>query len=232
MGVGAQGKEVHKIVQVDLPIPLGIGIERQVHARQLAGQALAVRIHGFAVFVLVEHFGIVGVAAFGVVAQQRQHTFRLLALQNLAPALAVGARLGAQLVGRRDIIFLVQDGIARRIFIDVGGAVTDPLARHEDGQLDVVLDLAHFEGRRVAVAHEVVDQPGVVAGLARALAVRNAGRLDHRRVVAHVIDDADEAVVEDGDRLEKDFLKGRHRGAPGLVAIHPLGLDLGPLLGA
>ena len=110
--------------------------------------------------------------------------------------------------------------------------MTDPLAGHEDGQLDVVLDLAHLERRGVTVAHEVVDQPGVVASLARALAIRDASRLDHRRVVAHVIDDADEAVVKDRDRLEKDFLQGRHGGAPGLVAIRPLGRDLGFLFGA
>src|SRR5690349_21286746 len=38
--VGAQAEEVHEVVEIDLPIPLGVEVEAQVHARELARQAL------------------------------------------------------------------------------------------------------------------------------------------------------------------------------------------------
>ena len=47
----------------------------------------------------------------------------------------------------------------------------------------------------------------------RDVAVRDAGGLDDRRVVAHVVDDADEAVVEDLEGLAQDGVEGGGGGA-------------------
>src|SRR5947207_2589465 len=52
---------------------------------------------------------------------------------------------------RRDVELVVEDRIARRIFVDVGGTVADPLPRDKDRQFDVILDLAHLERGRMAV---------------------------------------------------------------------------------
>ena len=59
-------------------------------------------------------------------------------------------------------------------------------------------------------------------------AVGDAGGLDDGGVVAHVVDDADEAVVEDGDRLAEAGLEaGGDRAAGG--AFGEGGGDLGLL---
>src|SRR3546814_11426287 len=42
--VGPQAEKVQQVVQVALPVPLGIGVEGQVHPRQLAGEPAARRI--------------------------------------------------------------------------------------------------------------------------------------------------------------------------------------------
>ena len=105
----------------------------------------------------------------------------------------------------------------------------DPLARHEDRQLDVELELAHLERRRVSMAHEVVDQSGVLAHLLGAGAVGHARGLHDRGVVAHVVDHPDEPVVEDRDRLVQERFHRRDGDPARLVRGLALGLDLGPL---
>ena len=184
-----------------------------------------------AVLALVQHLLVMAVGLLGVVAENRQHARRLLAREHVAAALAVRDRLRRQMLGRRHVELLVQDRIARRVLVDVGGAMADPLARHEDRQLHVVLDLAHLEGRGVPVAHQIVDEPLVLRHLLRATAVGDARRLHHRRIVAHIVDDAHEAVVEHGQRPIEQFFERRHGRAPGRLRRLPLRLDLGFLLG-
>ena len=121
------------------------------------------------------------------------------------------------MLGGRDIKFLVEDRVARRVFVHIRRAVPDPLPRDKDRQLYVVLDLAHLERRRMAVPHQVIDEPLILADLAGAAAVGDAGRLHDRGVVAHVIDDADKPVIEHRQRLVEDRLERRHRGAARLV---------------
>jgi hypothetical protein len=119
-------------------------------------------------------------------------------VQHLAPALVVDGGLGGKLFGGGDVELPVEDRVAGGVFVDVGGAVADPLAGDEDGKLDVELDLAHLERGGVPVAHEVADQALVVLDVLGAGAVGDAGGLDDGGIVAHVVDDADEAVVKHG----------------------------------
>ena len=113
-----------------------------------------------------------------------------------------------------DVELAIQHRVARRILVDVRRPVPDPLPGDEDRQLHVQLDLAHLEGRGVPVAHQVVDQAAVVADLLGAAAVGDPRRLHDGGVVAHIVDDADEAVVEHRDRLVEQLLERRHGGAP------------------
>lgn len=53
----------------------------------------------------------------------------------------------------------------------------------------------------------------------------SAALVDHRAVVAHVIDDPRETVVEHGNRLVKDILQRRHGGASRRVRGGALRLD-------
>ena len=130
----------------------------------------------------------------------------------------------------RHVELAVQPRVARRILVDAGGAVAEPLPGDEDRRLDVELELAHLEWRGVAVAQEIADQRPVLPHLARACAVGNPRRLHDGRVVAHVVDHPDEAVIEHVEALVEDRLHGRHRDAPGLLRGSALGLDLRPLV--
>ena len=121
------------------------------------------------------------------------------------------------MLGGRDVEFVVEDRIAGGVFVDVGGAVADPLPRDKDRQFDVVLDLAHLERRRVPVPHQIVDEAPVLADPPGAAPVGDARRLHDRAVVAHVVDDPDKAVVEHRQGLVEDFLQRRHGGAAGRV---------------
>src|SRR5579875_2183794 len=96
--------------------------------------------------------------------------------------------------------------------------MADPLSRYEDRQLHVVLDLAHLEGRGMPMAHQIVDEPAILGHLLRAPAIGHARRLDHGAVVAHIVDDANEAVIKNRDRLIEDLLERRDAGPPRLTA--------------
>src|SRR5882724_10740801 len=131
----------------------------------------------------------------------------------------------------RHVELAVQDRVARGILVHVGGAMADPLARHEDRQLHVELDLAHLEGRGVAVAQQVVDEAAVLAHLLGALAVGDARRLHDRGVIAHVVDDAHEAVVEHREGLVENLFERRDSGATRRLGRIGEGVDLGLLFG-
>ena len=103
--------------------------------------------------------------------------------------------------------------------------MADPLARDKDGQFDVELDLAHLEGGRVPVAHQVADQPFVVLHRFRAAPIADAGRLTDRRIVAHIVDDAHKAVVEHGNGLVEMGLHPFGDGAQGLFRLCPQSVD-------
>ncbi len=231
MRIGAQAQEIEQVEKIRLPVPLSIKAEREVHARELARQALAAGIDHGTGLVRVEQGRVVAISAERVLAQEIEHARGLVRRQLLAAALAVALRLRGDLLGRRQIELVVQDRVARGVLVHVGRAVPDPLPCHEDRQLHVVLDLAHLERRGVPMAHQVLDKPAVLADLLGALAVGDAGRLHDRRIVAHVIDYAHEAMIQHGRRLVEDRLQRRHRGAAGRLRLGALPVDLGLLLG-
>lgn len=134
------------LVTQNFPIPLRINVRRKVHAGQFAGQPL------FAVF-FGNHILVVVVGAIGVVFQIPQHAFGLFARQRLAATLIVHDRLRGQIIGARNVKFAIKDRIARGLFVDVGRAVANPLAGHEDWQFDVQFNFAHLERGRMPVAH-------------------------------------------------------------------------------
>ena len=67
-------------------------------------------------------------------------------------------------------------------------------------------DFAHFEGSRVPMAHQVADESAVVGSSMSPSAVGYARGLDDGAVIAHIVDDTDESVVENWNRnIEKCF---------------------------
>ena len=113
-------------------------------------------------------------------------------------------RIGSGPVGRVDGL-----GVPRRVLVHVRRAVPDPLPPDVHGHPDVELDLAHLERGRVRVAEEVTDESPVFVHALRALAVRDPRGLDDGGVVAHVVHEADEPIVEHLERLAQDGVGGR-----------------------
>ena len=188
MGVGAQAQEVEQVVQVHLPVPLGVDIGGQVHPGQFPRQPLLA--------LLRQHRLIVVIGAAGIGFQHFQHAGRFFARQHLAPALIVDRALRGQVFGCRNVELAVQDRIAGRVFVDVGGAVPDPLAGDKDRQLHMQLDFAHLEGRRMPVPHQIADQTFVIADMFGARAIGHARGLHDGGVIAHIVDHADKAVIQ------------------------------------
>jgi hypothetical protein len=48
----------------------------------------------------------------------------------------------------------------------------------------------------MAVSDQIIDEPPVLADLAGAAAIGNPRRLHDRRIVTHIVDDANEAAIE------------------------------------
>ena len=83
----------------------------------------------------------------------------------------------------------------------------------------------------LAVVAVAAEESLVVAGAAGSVAVGDAGGLDDGGVVAHVVDDADEAVVQDGDGFEEAafefFGDGSAGGVAGFAELGDVGLLFG-----
>jgi len=77
------------------------------------------------------------------------------------------------------------------------------------------------------MAHEIVDEPAILADLARAAAIGDARRLHDGGIVAHIVDDAHEAMIEHGDRLVENLLERGDGGAARRLRAGALSVDLG-----
>ena len=98
-GSGAHAEKMHEVVEIDLPVPLGIEIEAQVHPRQFAGETLLRLIDARAVLALVQHLGIVVVDLGGIPFRIFNTRAASAPLQDIAAALAVGGGLPASCAG-------------------------------------------------------------------------------------------------------------------------------------
>ncbi len=196
---------MEEVVEVDLPVPLGIGGEGQVDAGELPGHVLA---H--------QPLVVVGGASAGGLPPLDGLPVELrVGAPGEAALLVVGA-LEREVVGSGRVEEERHEGVAAAVLVHVGGPVPDPLAGHEDGHADVELELHHLAGRGVLVAPQVADEAAGLADLAGAVAVADAGGALDVLVAAHVVDQGDEAVVEDGEVAAEDLLGGGDGGALGL----------------
>ncbi len=89
--------------------------------------------------------------------------------------------------------------------------MSHPLARDEDRAPDVKAERVVLERRAVALAHEETDQTGIrVVELLLAAGEGDARAVDDGEVARHGVVQADEPVIQHGDRvLGYDF---RHDG--------------------
>jgi hypothetical protein len=78
----------------------------------------------------------------------------------------------------------------------------------------VELDLVHLERGGMAMTHQIIDEPLILADPPRAAPVGDAGGLHDRRIIAHVVDDPNEAVIEHRQRFIKNLFKRWYCDAP------------------
>ncbi len=203
--VHAEGEEVHDVVEVTLPVPFGIEGDREDATREFAGYAT------------LGHLGVVLVDVFCFV-EEVEEVLSGVEVDGFFTTLTVAGGLFADVVDGGAVEAVGHDGVASAVFVDVGGAVADPLAGDEDGHGDVEFEFDHFEGSGVAVTEEVADEPTVFGDFFGACAVGDAGGLDDGGVAGlvfgdeagHGIDEGNEAVLVDGD-------------FPACVALHDVG---------
>src|SRR5688572_24356085 len=137
-------------MQVDLPICLGIGGQRQVLAGLLAGDAgLDSGLIHFASVVLQFPFG--ECEGFAQVWRKR----------NIA-ALPIARRLRPPLARRCGLSGIDSEGITCAVLIYASRTMSYPLSPAVHGDADEEFDFRHFKWRGVAVPEEVADQGAVV----------------------------------------------------------------------
>ena len=213
MRIHPQSKEVEEVVQIDLPVPLRIGGEGEVDPREFAGdifgQQPAVGIGRFRPQLLpaVDRAAI-EVAGGGV------HL----------PALIVQAALIGELLVVRFVEQQRQETVAGAEFVDGRRAVSNPLSRDEHRHGAVKLELDHLARRRMRVAPQIAHETARLADAARAGPVADASRRLHVGIRAHVVDERDESVVEDGEIPAEDLLGRRDGRSPG--GFHELPVPL------
>ncbi|OQA25953.1 MAG: hypothetical protein BWY59_01561 [Verrucomicrobia bacterium ADurb.Bin345] len=189
---------MEQVVQIHLPVPLRVKGEGKVDAGEFAGDAV------------VQQVLVRGVHVALVLPQDLEHFLLNLRREFVKTAgLLVVLALAFDLILGREVELVLHHAVSPGYLVDARGAMPDPLARDEDRQLAVKLEHDVFERRRVLVPQEVVNQDRVVPKRFRALAVGNASRLDDAAVVAHVVHEPDEAVVEDLDFLVEQFFRFR-----------------------
>ena len=222
MRIGPQAQEMQQIMQIYLPIPLRIDIGGQVHARQFAGQALLA--------LLADHLFVMVIGAHRIITQIAQHALGLVARQRRTPALVIHHRLRGQCLGRGDVKLAVQNRIARGIFVYIGGAMADPLTRHENRQLHMQLDLAHLERGRMPMPHQIADKPLVILHRFGAFAVRHTRRLANGGIIAHVIDHPHKPMIQHRNGRIKMLLDPRRDRPQSGLGLGAQGIDFGLLI--
>ena len=188
-------------MEVDLPVGLGVGRERQILAGLLPGNAC---LEPFLVDPPGKCLKLLLGSRIAVSVGCRE---------RLGRALPVAGGLGSPLVVLRALHGVDRQGVAGRILIDAGSAMPDPLPPAVHRHPHDKLQLRHLEGRRVGMPQEVADQLAVVAHLAGAFAVAHARGLHDAAVVSHAVDQRHEAIVENrqllpAKRVEQDTAVG------------------------
>jgi len=192
-------EETEEVVEVHLPVPLGVERQRQVDAGQLPGE-------------IVLQQGLVGRVGGVLLLLEKVEDAALELPRHLGvvAALLVVGRLPPDLRRRGHVELVGHDAVAAGDLVEPRRPVADPLAGDEDRQLAVELEHDVLERRRVPVPHQVVDEPGILPDGLRAGPVGHARGLDDARVAAHVVDQPHEATVQNLDFLVQQRLGRRN----------------------
>ena len=181
---------MEQIVEIDLPVPLGVDVHGQDDSRRFTGDALlhelfVLRIVGFEFIEMIAEF------SCGQI------------VDGCAAALSVAGALLADILRLRVIKPISYHRIPRRVFVDVGRAMADPLPSDKDRHDVVEFEFHHFKRSRVAMPSKVSDEAAILVDLLGAFAIGNAGGLHDGEVGGladrgqprHYVAECDETVV-------------------------------------
>ena len=113
----------------------------------------------------------------------------------------IGAALLPKDGGVGNVGVILNKRITGGDFIDVCGAVTNPLSCDENRHFDMHFDLAHFERGRMAGAEQEKQKSTVALRGGCSGGVGNACGLHNGTVVSHVVNDANKSLIQDGEFL-------------------------------
>ena len=198
--VHPQVQEVQQIVQIDLPVRLGIG--RSGRSLRACSRATPSSSRCWYTCRACSCSSASAAESSAPAAGSRKPSLPWRLCGGLQPPA----------VGRGGLRGVDGDRIARAGLVDRGHAVPNPLPPAVHRHADQQFHLGHLEGRGVPVPHQVADQRAIVGDVPRAGRVAHPGRLDHRMIVAHHVDQADESVVEDGKLCQRSWSSGSGSG--------------------
>ena len=154
------------VVQIDLPVRLGVRRQRKIFASLLACHA-----HLNSFVVNSTGFGLERDFCFG-------EFFSGLDVEESLAALTVRSGLLTPLIDGRRLGGVDRQRVPRAVLVDVGRAVADPLPPAVHWNAAEEFHFGHFERGRVAMPHQISDQGAVVGDFFRALAITDSSRLD------------------------------------------------------
>ena len=132
------------------------------------------------------------------------------------PALVVGLALQREVLRLGRVEQERQQAVAGAQLVHGGGAVANPLPRHEHRHRAVELELHHLAGRGVGMALQIAHQAPGLAHLPGAGAVAHPGGALDGGIGTHVVHQRHEAVVQHGEVAAEYLLGGGNRLALGV----------------
>jgi hypothetical protein len=88
------------------------------------------------------------------------------------------------------------------------------------------LQFAHFERGRVRIAQQVANQAAILMYLFRPGSVGNSRGLHNGRIVTHVIDDPDMAMIKDRKSLAENIVESANCRAVDVGVLHVIFLSV------
>ena len=111
------------------------------------------------------------------------------------PALLVQSTLKLNMFQIGIIKFIPRFRITQRIFVDVGGTVSNPLPGSKNGHFTMELEFHHFKGGSMTMPHKIANEPSVLGYFAGSFSITHPCRLDNGIISSHKIHQADETFI-------------------------------------
>jgi hypothetical protein len=184
VGVQAEFQEPEQVMEVYLPVPLGIKRQGQIDPGQLAGYPPVYEGAVLAIGPPLPFF----------------HSGPDLSGKNGAgkvpPALFIVPALKSYVLIVGDVKIVLHHRITSGYFVEPGCTVTDPLAGYKDGKFDMKGQYNLFKRRGMLLPQEVVNKPPILPVGLGSGPIGDPGRLNHPVITSQIIHKTNKALVQ------------------------------------